>query len=307
MTITAEKLKLMQALPLSEKILLSKLRIKDWYEHFSGKVAVSYSGGKDSSVLLHLVRQLYPDVPAVYCNTGLDYPEVKEHVKSTQTVIILKPEMNFRQVLDSYGVVFPSKDVAETIYYAKRASKWALMRMDGRYSNGAFKQLIFDRFTKWKYLLDAPFKISHMCCDIMKEKPFRKFQKESGLMPFIGLMTSESHRRKLAYLRKGSCNAYDSIHPSSMPLAFWTDQDILLYVHLNNLPIPSVYGDIIFKNGKLSTTGEKRTGCMFCLVGCHLEKPNRFQRMKESHPKHYKYCMEQLGLDKILSWLNIAH
>ena len=118
--ITAEGLKRMQTLPLSKKVDLSKSLIRDWYENFNGKVAVSYSGGKDSTVLLHLVRQLYPDVPAVFCDTGLEFPELKEHVKATDNVIILKPEMNFRQVLDSYGVVFPSKDVAEKIYYTRR-------------------------------------------------------------------------------------------------------------------------------------------------------------------------------------------
>ena len=120
-------------------------------------------------------------------------------------------------------------------------------------------------------------------------------------------MTSESQRRLLVILRT-SCNGYDSTHPSSKPLAFWTDNDILLFVHNNNLKIPAVYGDIVCKNGKLTTTGEKRTGCMFCLIGCQLEKPNnKFQRMKQSHPNQYKYCMEQLGLEKILTWLKIPH
>ena len=65
------------------KIALSKLRITEWYEHWQGKVYVSYSGGKDSTVLLKLVRELYPEVPAVYVDTRLDYPEVRAHVKAT--------------------------------------------------------------------------------------------------------------------------------------------------------------------------------------------------------------------------------
>ena len=97
---TAEELKRLQSLPLNEKVELSKQRIADWYEHFDGKVCVSYSGGKDSTVLLHLVRSIYPNVPAVYCDTGLEFPEVKAHVKSTENVIILKPQENFRQIID---------------------------------------------------------------------------------------------------------------------------------------------------------------------------------------------------------------
>jgi len=76
----------------------------------------------------------------------------------------------------------------------------------------------------------------------------------------------------------------------------------------NNLHIPEVYGDIVEKNGKLQTTGAKRTGCMYCLIACHLEKPNKFQRMKETHhPTIYKYCMEQLGMEEILNYLGVAH
>lgn len=307
MTITVEELRRMQALPLSEKVEISKSRIKDWYEHFGGKVYVAFSGGKDSTVLLHLVRSLYPEVPAVFNDTGIDFPEVKEQVKQTDNVIILKPKKNFRQVIEEHGVVFPSKEVACLIHLAQRGTKWAKMRLEGKYANGTVKPYATN-FVRWKFLLDAPFKVSDKCCDCLKKEPDREFQKESGLVPFVGIMTSESHHRLLELLVRGSCNPYDSTHPSSMPIAFWTDQDILLYIYNNNIEIPSVYGDIVIgKNGKLTTTREKRTGCMFCLIGSHLEKPNKFQRMRETHPARYKYCMEQLGLGKILTWLNIPH
>lgn len=61
-----------QALPLSAKVLMTQNRIREWYQHFNGDVYVSFSGGKDSTVLAHLVQDLYPDVPLVFSNTGLD-------------------------------------------------------------------------------------------------------------------------------------------------------------------------------------------------------------------------------------------
>lgn len=84
---TIEKLKELQALSLADKIVISKLRITEFYEHYDGNIVVSFSGGgKDSTALLYLVRTLYPDVKGVYCDTGLEYPEVKEHVKKQDNI-----------------------------------------------------------------------------------------------------------------------------------------------------------------------------------------------------------------------------
>ncbi len=71
-------LRQMQSLPLQVKIRMTKERIRKWYEYWDGNVYVSFSGGKDSTVLLHIVRSLYPDVKAVFSDTGLEYPEVKK-------------------------------------------------------------------------------------------------------------------------------------------------------------------------------------------------------------------------------------
>ena len=78
-----EELKLMQNYPLWMKVEKTKQRIREWYEYYNGEVYVSFSGGKDSTVLLHLVRSIYPDVEAVFSDTGLEYPEIKEFVKGT--------------------------------------------------------------------------------------------------------------------------------------------------------------------------------------------------------------------------------
>ena len=72
----------MQSLPLSAKILMTKQRIKNWYDYWNGQVYVSFSGGKDSTVLLHIARELYPDIEAAFVNTGLEYPEIQKFVRS---------------------------------------------------------------------------------------------------------------------------------------------------------------------------------------------------------------------------------
>ena len=92
----------------------------DWYQHYDGNVCVSFSGGKDSTVLLHIARQLYPDIPAVFSNTGLEYPEIQRFVKSFDNVDIVTPSMNFGQVITTYGYPIIGKEVAEAIYYARR-------------------------------------------------------------------------------------------------------------------------------------------------------------------------------------------
>ena len=69
-----------------------------------------------------------------------------------------------------------------------------------------------------------------------------------------------------------------------------------------------VYGDIVEKDGEIFTTGEKRTGCMWCMFGSHLDsEPNRFQRMKISHPKQYDYCINKLGLGEVLDYIGVKY
>lgn len=97
-----EELEEMQRLPLQRKIQITTARIIEWYQHYDGKVYVAFSGGKDSTVLLDIVRRIYPDVPAVFSDTGLEFPEVREFVKSCENVTIVRPEMNFRKVIEVY-------------------------------------------------------------------------------------------------------------------------------------------------------------------------------------------------------------
>jgi len=120
---TREDLKIMQAWPLERKIQVTQAKILEWYYHYGGNVAVSYSAGKDSTVLLDLVRRAFPEVPAVYVDTGLEYPENREFAKATPNVVWLRPELPFTEVIGQYGYPVISKDVARRIYDARRGSE----------------------------------------------------------------------------------------------------------------------------------------------------------------------------------------
>ena len=311
---TKERLKELQALPLERKVQITQSRIIEWYKHYNGQVYISFSGGKDSTVLLHIARQLFPDIEAVYVDTGLEYPELREFVKSIDNVTWLKPEMNFRQVLDKYGYPIISKEVANIIRGARKG-KQSYTRYCKIYDFDAIKNTYTNRYdySRYKHLTDSDIPISEQCCDIMKKKPAKEYEHKTGKKAIIGTMTDESMMRKKEWIRTG-CNAFSSSRPISKPMSFWTENDVLEYIVKDELKICSIYGNIIQDdNGKYSTTGEHRTGCMFCGYGVHLEKsPNRFERMKETHPKIWDYCIRPkdkggLGMGEVLDFINVPY
>ena len=295
---TKERLKELQALPLERKVGFTSARIVEWYNHFNGKVYVSFSGGKDSTVLLHLVRGLFPDVKAMYVNTGLEYPEIVQFVKTFDNVDIIRPKISFKQVIEKYGYPVVSKEQSQYLEDIQKGTERLKKRRYEGY-NGQFKLS-----KKYYYLADAPFKISNKCCHAMKREPIRKYEKETGRVPFLAIMASESLLRQNIYLKTG-CNDYDSKRPRCYPLGFWTDQDIYQYILENNLEICSIYGDIVKdENGKLKPTGCTRSGCIWCCFGVQYdEKPNRFQRLKITHPQIHDYCMNKLGLKQVLEYM----
>lgn len=279
-----------QSLPLEAKINFSLQRIREWYEYFSGNVFVSFSGGKDSTVLLHLVRSIYPEVPAVFVNTGLEYPEIVRFVRATPNVVQLRPAMSFKQVLEQYGYPVVSKRQAQYIREVRNANKDTVAQR--RLNGSNYRTISY----KWRFLLDAPFKISEKCCDIMKKQPIDRYVRKTQQAPIIGTMASDSKQRELFYLKNG-CNIFTGKHRKSMPLSIWTEQDIWDYIDLYKVPYSPIYD-----------MGYSRTGCMFCMFGVHLENPpNRFQKMKETHPKHWRYCIEDLGIGKVLDYIGVEY
>ena len=295
------------------------------YEVEPGQVYVSFSGGKDSTVLKHIVDSMYDGVPALFVNTGLEYPEIQKFAMSQPNVITVRPEMRFDQVVKEYGYPVVSKTISKKVGTVRRNGKgcqtYEFFKGTAKTAEG--KPSLFN-CKKWDFLCDAPFDVDYFCCEIMKKRPLKAYQEESGRKPIIGTLAAESKTREAVWRRNG-CNAFGGSHPSSQPLSFWTEQDILHYIKEFNVPYCSVYGDIVSmddEGNEYCTTGCDRTGCIFCMYGCHLEKePNRFQRLKETHPRQYDFCInggemvdgkwqpnkKGLGLGHVLDYIGVDY
>lgn len=386
---TMQELRQFQAMPLEVKVAMTKVRIRDWVNYYGqDSVYVSFSGGKDSTVLLHMVREEYPDIPAVFIDTGLEYPEIRQFVKTFDNVTWVKPKLTFRQVIDKYGYPFISKEVSNCVSGARKylvalqtrenvehsddaklnipnagymadilgvdrrenkmnpeflklrsgdITNYRLLRLLGELKNKEGGKSKFNQ-TKYAFFLNAPFEISDKCCNVMKKAPAHSYEKETHRFPILATMTEESNLRQQKWLQEG-CNAFEGTYPHSKPMSFWTEQDVLKYIKIYNIPICSVYGDIVDDVGDdlqgqmrlfdmpkettvnksksnlptndllLKTTGCTRTGCMFCGFGCHLNNDDRFVSMKVTHPKVYDYIMRPteaggLNYKEIIDWIN---
>jgi 3'-phosphoadenosine 5'-phosphosulfate sulfotransferase (PAPS reductase)/FAD synthetase len=271
------------------KLEYTKNLIHCWVDSWGAEnVYVAFSGGKDSTVLLDIARKLYPEVMGVFNNTGLELPEINHFVKSFANITTLRPKIPFHEVIRKYGWPIISKEQAQFIreYRNTNSDKLRNIRWNGR-ENGRSKIS-----EKWKFAVDAPFKISEKCCDKLKKDPAKRFEKLTGKKPMLGVMAGESQLRSQRHI----CNLYDAKRPVSKPLLRWEEKDIWEYIRKYDVEYCEVYDQ-----------GWERTGCIFCMYGIHKDSPNRFEMIKKPHPKIYDYVINKLGAKEVLDYMGIPY
>ncbi len=222
-------------------------------------LAISLSGGKDSTVLMHLCKLLNIDIPIVFCDTGLEFPEIKEFAYMYATQIV-KPSTNFFKITKEYGIPAISKEQSryvadvqsETVSHKTKAKR--LIR------NGKFSISL-----KYRWIIDSKFKLSEKCCYHLKKAPLKKL----GYYYMTGERVQESKLRKQSY--------HQCILPKkAVPLRLWTEKMINQFIDRGGFDICSIYND----------SRITRTGCMLCLYGCQYD--DKWNLIKEKYPKHYK-------------------
>jgi 3'-phosphoadenosine 5'-phosphosulfate sulfotransferase (PAPS reductase)/FAD synthetase len=276
MEITAEELRYRQSWTLDQKIDHTLVAIEQFYNYTNGKCYISFSGGKDSTVLLHLCRKSYPNMKAMFILTGNEYPEIARFARSFEDVDIVRPTISFRNVIKKYGFPLISKEQAMYIHDAKytKSDKLRDLRINGR--DGKRRQGCISR--KWQFMIDAPFDISEECCHYLKKKPARDYEKRTGFMPIIGTMAGESTLRSQKYM-KTSCNILDGEKSASYPLSIWNDSDIWEYIKRFDVKYCELYDK-----------GFDRTGCMVCGFGLQFDT-DRLARLERIHKKAYNSFM----------------
>ena len=355
------ELQQMQGLPLTTKIKLTQSRIRDWINYYGlNHVYVSVSGGKDSTVLAHIIMQMYPNVQMVYVDTGLEFRECKDFIKQEyKNLKILYPSYTFKNVITRWGYPIFGKEISDTISSSRRylcrtmqeigyenneylqyfgnklgfdycselnLNNDAISKLDDIYNNEQYEHNKIRTITggvspnsyyskkKYLFMLAAPFEISSVCCDVMKKSVIHKESHIAKQYSITGETASESLLRTQKWLEHG-CNGFNLKEPKSTPLAFWTEQDILLYIKLYNINYcKDVYGEIVPVNRNLvdidwekqstldalntekitleTTSENKRTGCLYCGFGLHLEKePNRLDYLFKYKQKQYDFIM----------------
>jgi 3'-phosphoadenosine 5'-phosphosulfate sulfotransferase (PAPS reductase)/FAD synthetase len=271
---TITELRSLQALTLNQKIDHAVGTIEKFCNEVENPV-ISFSGGKDSTVLMHLIRNIMKtDLPAIFVNTGNEFPDIIRFARQFDNVQIVRPKMKLKQIIEKYGFPLVSKEYSKMIYELRNNAKHS-----GRYLTGIQlsdgKKTSFILPAKYRFLVNEKFSCSDRCCSFLKKAPTSK------LNSITGDMAEESLLRQFAWFRTG-CNSFGKIHSKSKPLSIWTTSDIQSYIRRFNVRICDLY-----KDPRIN-----RTGCMFCGFGAHLETFSRYEILKERYPKLYDYFLK---------------
>lgn len=264
--------------PLDLKIAMAKRRIAGCVNEYGQENCyVGFSGGKDSTVLSHLILSMGYKIEHTFSNTRLEYPECvkftskwcKKHKIKLNTVL---PEILPQQIWKEHGYPMFSKSIADIL---------ERIRKKGDVNPKKIKRV--NGFLKYKHV-----KISAKCCDLLKKQPMKKWAEESGKkVAILGTRAEESQMRRTVWVRKG-CIYENKERVVATPLIFFTEDDINEYARRHKIR----FADIYYK-------GMKRNGCYCCGFGCHVAEENNFMKLKQLNPALWKNVMDNWGFRKI--------
>ena len=307
--LTYDEIRQKQAIPYEIKVKMSMNRVRDFIDFYGeDKVAICFSGGVDSTMAVHFIRNLcgYDRVRAISV-IGIENKYNIDLIKRTDNVEIVKLRYSQKEILEKYGVPIISKRVSKSLKAlqnpCKKNENIRNLALTGITSEGR-NAPTYKLAKKWRFLIAAPFKISNQCCYYMKETGILKYAKEQGIGTISAITAEESKSRMDGYAKQGSCNVFKG-NGYSTPFAFWTHQDILRYLYEYEVEISEAYGEIIFTDGGIyRTTKAERTGCPICLFGMQYDgTPNRFQRMYYEDHKKWVTALVEMKLKKVLDFM----
>lgn len=293
----------MGVMSLDDRINDACHRIEELYYETDGKCYVSFSGGKDSTVLLALIKmceELYtiPEggIPAVFVNTGIEMGITVDFVKWVKenyypNVVTIRPEKSFDWVLKNKGKPVKSKMRSEFLgrwHEGKRTPSVVRNMVEGVTKSGKHASRTKLADMDMHMLSDEfPIKPSKACCYVMKKKPIAVYAKMNGLTgQCYGVRAGEGGARAVNVIRYGGrghiCTTYIGGMVKKAPIIDWTDSDVEEFIKTHHVPLSDAY----------TKYGFDRTGCMACPYNPHVERSLKY--LHDHEPNRYKASMHWL-------------
>lgn len=245
---------------------------------------ISFSGGKDSTVLSWLIDEALPGnrIPRVYADTGIELNMVRDFVydlqKTDDRIVIIKPSTPIKPMLERDGYPFKSKEYSRVLATYRRSgeTKWVKSRWDK--SGQTNRRFVFPEILRYQFTQDSSFKlkVSAKCCDRLKKKPFALWQKENNRpLGIVGIMAKEGGQRASARCQVFRNNTLWHFQPLVPVTKAW--ENWLIAEH--NISICDIYKP---------PYNFERTGCKGCPFIPNLQE--ELDVLEKYFPAERKQC-----------------
>ena len=244
---------------------------------------LSFSGGKDSTVLHYLLDMAIPNnnIPRVFINTGIEYNAIVNFVKglaaNDKRFIILQPTQAIKPMLEKYGYPFKSKQHSHNVMvYQHSGIGLSVKRYLGIIeSNTKFR---CPKSLLYQFTPDFKIKLSDNCCRKMKKEPIKRWEKENNKhVAITGMRNSEGGKRAsikgcILTDKQGNLKRF---HPLIKVNDEWEEW----FIKEHNIQLCELY---------LPPFNFKRTGCKGCPFSLDLQE--QLETMETYIPNERKIC-----------------
>ena len=259
---------------------ISKIKsMNDLYD-LENRSYISFSGGKDSTVLHHLIDEALPgnNIPRVYINTGIEYKFVVEFVKelaeTDKRIIIIKPENNIQTILKTYGYPFKSKE--HSLYLSVYQNSGNTKTVE-KYLNRKDTRFACRDDLKYQFTPEFNLHISNKCCYKLKKDVISAWYKKNDRpITITGMRSGEGGLRATL---KGCSVFNDKELVKFHPLQPLDEGFITWYISERNIKLCRLY---------YPPYSFKRTGCKGCPYSTDLQE--QLDMMAMYLPEEKKQC-----------------
>lgn len=269
---------------LTDRLQMIRLIIEKYGEE---NFYISFSGGKDSTIVHHLVDMALPNnkIPRVFINTGIEYLDMVKHVKelakNDKRIVIYNSGVHITKMLKKYGYPFKSKEHAHKVATFQNSGYGKTVRayINGKKPNGEKSFIKCPNILKYQFTNLCNLKISEKCCDKLKKEVANRYQKQNKKnITIIGTRIAEGgtrrvHKECAVFDRNNNLKIFKPINPCNDEWCEW-------FIEKYNIKLCKLY---------YPPFNFKRTGCAGCPFA--LELQDQLNVMRRLLPIDYERSM----------------